>query len=513
MTDKSLAHCMLRNEKASLVSLQALSCARFASLSVFALAAVVVALLFWRWGTLPSGDPIKNDAHQNLEIAYNFAVHGVFAREDEKGELAPTNYREPLPPIVVGIYLKALRLFRGPLDFDDLRGGQGARLVKFSNVFWGILLCLSVFTALRVLTDSSMLSLFGTFIVGWNIDVDTLLTELPAAALLALISFFAMMALRTQLARYYGFAGLSLGALVLTKGAFFYVALGLTGCLVLWSIIRWRRNVPAVAVGLLLFVFGILLVVSPWMLRNHSLSGSLSVTERGGGVLLIRALQDQMNRTEYLGSFYVWAPNSRIRQIIGNTLGFSKDDLKRGGRLQRLNRSGNADFAEEDRAAYSQGLPDRAITYYRRAGAEWEKIFLQQAQQGHPQPGSVADQETQEHAVNIILKHPLRHIAATLPFIWRGAPLIAPLLALFAFVAMLWRRLDLIAYILPSVGFVAFLALATHNLPRYNQPVWPIVIVLAIVLAQSLAVRIWKRFSQAYARARGSECRDQNLRH
>jgi hypothetical protein len=219
-----------------------------------------------------------------------------------------------------------------------------------------------------------------------------------------------------------------------------------------------------------------------------------------------------MNWTEYLGSFYLWAPNSRIRAIVGNTLGFRKDDLRKGGRLQRLNRSGSAEFAAEDRAAYSDGRPEDAITYYRRAGAEWQKIVLQQEKRGHPNPETVADEVTQKRAVNIILMHPLRHIATTLPFLWRGAPFIAPLLALFAMAAVLRRRSDLIAYMLPAAGLVAFLALATHNLPRYNQPAWPIVTVLAIVSAQILAIRIWQGFSQACGQTHGgghrSEFRD-----
>jgi 4-amino-4-deoxy-L-arabinose transferase-like glycosyltransferase len=362
---------------------------------------------------------------------------------------------------------------------------------------------LSVLAALRVLTGSSILALIGTFIVGANLDVDTLSTELPAAALLALVSFLAMMAVKTRLPLYYGFAGLSLGALILTKGAFFYVSLGLITCLVLWSFFQWCRSVQVTALGPVLFVLGILLVIGPWVARNYSISGDLVITERGGGVLLIRALQDQMNRTEYLGSFYVWAPNGWIKRTVGNVLGFGRDDLKRGGRLQRLNRSGRAEFAAEDRAAYSAGLPEAAISYYRRAGAEWQKIYLQLWQQGHPHPESAAEQEVQKRAVELIRAHPLRHIAMTLPFLWRGAPFIAPLLALFALAAMLWRRYDLIVYMLPAIGSVAFHAFATHNLPRYNAPAWPIITVLAVVLAQVLAFRIWQRFSQTGGQGNG----------
>ena len=54
---------------------------------------------------------------------------------------------------------------------------------------------------------------------------------------------------------------------------------------------------------------------------------------------------------------------------------------------------------------------------------------------------------------------------------------------------------------LPAIGLVTFLALATHDLPRYNAPAWPIVTVLAIEMllapASWIFVRARERFGFA----------------
>jgi hypothetical protein len=198
---------------------------------------LVMAVLLTRWAVTLSDAPIDSDAAQNLKMAYNFAMHEVLSKDLPEREsqdignltpkvamnlddLSPTNYREPLPPIVLGIYLKVLNLLRGPISFGSLVEGPGARLAKFSNVIWGILLCLSVFATLKVLTGAYVLGAVGALVVGLNIDVDSLYTDVPAAALLALASFLSMMAIKTRHPLYYFLAGLSMGALILTKAVF-----------------------------------------------------------------------------------------------------------------------------------------------------------------------------------------------------------------------------------------------------------------------------------------------------
>jgi 4-amino-4-deoxy-L-arabinose transferase-like glycosyltransferase len=300
------------------------------------------------------------------------------------------------------------------------------------------------------------------------------------------------MAIKTRHPLYYFLAGLSMGALILTKAAFLYISLALVVCFAFWLICRWRHGIRWGVIGLLLFVFGVTVVVAPWMGRNYYLFGTASVSERGGGVLMMRALKDQMSWTECLGSFYVWAPEGSIRNAVGKTLGFNEADLNKGGRLQRLNR----DSFAEDLAAEEAGLPEAAISYYAQARAERVKLNKELQQQGVSHFKNAADVELQKHAMELILAHPIRHLFMTVPFLWRGAPFIAPLLAFFATIAIRRRRYDLIAYMLPAIAMVAFYAMATHNIPRYNVPAQPIVAVLIIDMTQALIIRIWQRLSR-----------------
>jgi hypothetical protein len=140
-------------------------------------------------------------------------------------------------------------------------------------------------------------------------------------------------------------------------------------------------------------------------------------------------------------------------------------------------------------------LPEAAISYYYRARAEREKLEQELQKQGHPHPGSAADIELQNHAMELILAHPIKHLLMIVPFLWRGAAFIAPLLAFFATIAIGRRRYDLIAYMLPAIAMVAFYAVATHNIPRYNEPAQPIVAVLVIEMGQALIIRMWQRLS------------------
>src|SRR5690606_711960 len=110
-------------------------------------------------------------------------------------------------------------------------------------------------------------------------------------------------------------------------------------------------------------------IVLPWMMRNYVTLGQFQLAERGGVVLLVRAVKDGMTAEEAKGTLYVWSPR-RFQPAIGRLLGFSSSDLLRGGRLQRLNRTTQSDFYADDLAAEAAGMPEKAISYYRSARAE-----------------------------------------------------------------------------------------------------------------------------------------------
>ena len=125
--------------------------------------ALVSLILLANWVPKFSGSEIGADAHQNLAMAYNLAVNGTLSLDisapGQDSAVTPTRYREPLPPAVVAVWIKALETIRGPFPFAFVESGPGALVVKSNNILWGVVLCFSVYAALKVLTLSDALAL------------------------------------------------------------------------------------------------------------------------------------------------------------------------------------------------------------------------------------------------------------------------------------------------------------------------------------------------------------------
>jgi hypothetical protein len=229
----------------------------------------------------------------------------------------------------------------------------------------------------------------------------------------------------------------------------------------------------------LLLLAGFVIVVAPWMYRNHVHFDTFSIAQRGGGVLSIRVMKDQMSLEEYVGSFYVWAPHG-IRPLVGAILGFSPHDLERGGRLQRLNRRSTSDFFAEDNLWEAAGRPDRVVSYYRKARAA--SVQLKNELRARGEDPAQADAILQERSLRYIREHPWRHLALTIPFLWRGALFTFPILALTLWQAARRRDWGLARFALPAFGLVMFYALLSHFIPRYGAPMFPVVIVCVAAL-------------------------------
>ncbi|MFW5768144.1 MAG: hypothetical protein ACOCXO_07230, partial [Bacteroidota bacterium] len=223
------------------------------------------------------------------------------------------------------------------------------------------------------------------------------------------------------------------------------------------------------------------------------------IAQRGGAVLLTRAYKNQVSLEEYIGAFYIWSPNAG-KKIIGPVLGFSKEDLMLGGRLQRLN-SRSSDFDEIDIMAARNADPDAAISFRRKQGAERNKLSRELEEQGVSNPGSVADSMLQKKAIRMILDAPLKHLAMTIPFAWYGMwafpvtiwkdalgvlyVIPAGILNLLGYACMMFmpvlalkrRKPELLLIFLFPIGMVLFYALFTHGLPRYNLPAVPFMLI------------------------------------
>jgi hypothetical protein len=291
-----------------------------------------------------------------------------------------------------------------------------------------------------------------------------------------------------------------LGALTLIKAALLYVFVGLAAIGALYYLLR-RSEYPARASAMTLaaLVAGFTVVVTPWLVRNASSFGVAAVADRGGLSLYTRVLKNQMSDAEYAGAFYAWTP-SVLRPMVGAVTGIGPEDLQRSGVLQHLYHSKEpSPEYQQERAAEYAGRPDDAVAYYFKARAERVRLWQQYAAANHPQPWLAADQALQQRSMRYMLDHPLTHLKLAVPFMWRGALVVFPvLLVVLAFA--LWRRLDeLLWFCLPAFGLIMFYALFANFEERYGTPALPAAVASGIILLLSLTAGT----SRLTARTRG----------
>jgi hypothetical protein len=463
----------------------------------------VLAALFvmWTWAQEPSERLIEKDGFQNLAMAYNFVQHGTMSLDEDKPpeSLAPSRYREPLPVVVLSAFVLGSKTLHDA-QLSDLEEGPGAKVIKFSNLFWGLLLIVIVSFATWRMTGWRWMAAPAILIScrPFTNDVDTLYTEIAAAAILALASYLCWRALRLQTGRAFFIAGLGLGAYVLTKASFLYVFAAVIVVYIVSGLLyvrdkEGRRRIWRFAA---LTVVGTALFCSPWMVRNQIQFGSPEIADRGGSVLWTRAVKNGMTWDEYRGMYFLYAPWP-FRPYVGIVVGYKQSDLYEGNALQRLRRN----TVESDKAASLEGRVEDTVSYYHRAKAVRMRTQLELQAAGHPNPIHEADERVKQMAIEAIKADPLKHLAMTPVFLLRGAGYMFPFLALMLIYA--WRRRDgpLAAFLMPSLGLIGFYALLSHFIPRYADPSWPIVAICLMLLLQ----RGWEKMKARRARVGKSE--------
>lgn len=458
------------------------------------LIAVMCAALAGIWFGAPSEYPIvQPDAYENLTAAYNLAHHGVISLEDDPADTdrAPSEYREPLPIILLAGYIGALpSLNDDPLG--DLMFGDDARTLKLSNIIWGVLLSVVMFATIVRYVGSYMWAVFGTLAthIALAPEYNGLYTEVAAAAMLALTCAIAAAAAQSRRLRRVFATGLMFGAMALTKAAFLYVALPLIAGLAVWGVWRLRARDAFALKSAALLALGLALAIAPWMVRNYVHFDTLNLSGRGGQVLYTRALKNRMTAEEYRGAWFAYAPRP-LRWIAGRLTGFDKRDLADGGRLVRLMRH----VSPKDRPAEALGRPQDAVSYFAKVKALRAALEMR-----YPHAGTLdIDRMMKLRALAMFKADPLAHLAAVPLFLWRGAPYVFLILAAGSIYAAARRQWPLLVYIAPALSLVLFYAALTHFIPRYGDPMLPIAGVVFAVLGHNAlsASRAWLRGRRA----------------
>jgi hypothetical protein len=141
------------------------------------------------------------------------------------------------------------------------------------------------------------------------------------------------------------------------------------------------------------------------------------------------------------------------------------------------------------------------ISFYQRGRAVWGERREEYARKGYPDYAFRSDQDVRKEALREILSNPAAHLRTTLVagwrsmFIERGKPdptlVYMSSLALVPIVAVATVNWPLLLIWLPPGFLFSFTALLTHGLPRYNQPILPMVAVFSVILAWMLIRKVW----------------------
>jgi hypothetical protein len=411
---------------------------------------------------------------------------------ESEAPFVPTNYREPLPPILSALTLKLIDSAIGEARPEAYFAGERAQYVKYQNLLWLALFCLSVFWVTAQFTASFAAGLIAVILVNVPFrphsppgPIDSLQTEIPSLWLLVTASATLVIGLERRKPALVALSGTLFGCLALVKAVIFYVVLGLVMIPPCLYLLR-RPHVgigPALRQSALLFA-GFACIVGPWMYRNHVQIGSFQISQRGGESLFERSLEDQMSRQEYLGAIYLWAP--QLQSALGKWLGFSAKDTLRGGPLERLNGDTEGRLSQEDLAFEKIGEPEKTVTFFRQARAEREKLEHELEVAGVAHPDMEADKRLSSRALASFAQHPWRHLMLSPLFLWRGGAQ-TTLILLVALLCSAWlRRIDLALLSLPTLAMVAAYALFSPFFPRYGLPMHLMAIVLLVISATLL---------------------------
>lgn len=422
--------------------------------------------------------PPAGDAAQYLSFAYNLHRYGVFSHEEEKdGALpAPSAYREPGYPAILALCILMSPRLQEMRMADLFQQDLQPRLWPF-KAMQAVLLMAASFVAMAIVqqvTGHRLLSWLALALVGLDGTLqaanNVLLSEPLIVLLLSAFTLCAINVARSGTYLHFAAAGVMLGLLALTRASFLYLGIA-AAALLAGLAYRMPRHRRRLTTGLAVALLCALGLVAPWMARNAIQLGRVFLTERAGTILTIRAELNTMTAREYMAAFLYWTNSPFLRYRL-------LPELFGEGAADRLGAGGPEDLGQIAR---------------RRRQQVYEEV------RSRPQ----ADAALQHEALAKILRHPLRHMAVTLPVAYRGIFVARTAALSFALWACLFvagyvglRRRDAptMAALLPALFCFAFHALATHNIPRYNFIAIPTLWVsLLLVLHELGGMRDWPK--------------------
>jgi len=415
--------------------------------------------LVWMGTLKETKHPDYADASQYIGIAVNLAkfntVHESLRATEET--IKPAIAREPGYPALLSLVLISNSSIDTITAECLYKGGCGTEpyvLAKWTNRLLIVAAGFAMFFAVRGITGSPFAAIMGGMHIWLNHQAhknhDYVISD-PLALFLASLLVFAITwawSKRNPLA--WAFPGLTLVWLAFTKAIYIYflpIAL-LAGLLfVVMSKNNWRSSIAKLVVFTIVAVTPIAL----WMDRNHDITGRYQFTDSRGGIALsTRVVFNDMNLTDYLAAFTYWtrgAGDGWAEKL------FPADVVKPFG------------WYEEE-------------GYYLRGQRGFDKR-AQELVKTQGLSGTEAREQAEQELKDAILARPVKHIATTLPLIYRGiwidefAVITFPAFIVLLGVALRRRKGLLIAVMLPSLFSLLFYAAFSLNLARYQMTALP----------------------------------------
>ena len=429
-----------------------------------------------------SNRELDPDAVQNVRTASHLLHYGIYSYDHKEPPVRPTMKREPLPIFVLAGWIMLDYRLSHLRPYERLYSGFALTALKQVNLAWAFLtyigICYLVWITSTNLSWRVIVPPFIIFMTNYSFFdsyVDRLLTEPPAACFLVWAACMLLKLVQSPGRNNAIRLAVFLALLSLTKAAFFYVSLCLIIVLGLFLYYRHYRRHDlnftvrrAVAVSAVVLV-SFLLVISIWIVRNGIALGQYRIADRGGDIFYFRVL---LMQKPILGSLYAFSPRP-YKPLIGELTGYNQEDLKSGGILE---------YAKKMRwDIYREMMRAEGVKYTRSKAQGWLMRKGLEAYITHPSYYLVWPLVF-AYRVSFFLT-PARNIG---PFAFIASLLLVCNFLLVTIISIVTRRLETAAVFILPLTYYAFVAVVTHGIPRYGEPLTPFVWLAAAYTASAL---------------------------
>ncbi|PKO44126.1 MAG: hypothetical protein CVU29_10205 [Betaproteobacteria bacterium HGW-Betaproteobacteria-22] len=482
--------------------------------------ASLIALLTYTSSLKIKGHPFTWDPLEITVASYHLWNSGTISTDG----VNPSHFREPLPIAITAAHMALMTNVPKHFPQNDFVSSEHAKLqvsqvnltypktllatksylqqISYVNLYYVAISLLAIWWLVSLLTTSYLASIV-VVVSSWLFFYNNFtylyrpITEFPASMFILLAAASAVSLYRRQSIFFAFCTGVFLAGATLTKAATLYVSIVAIPVLMMgmlyFKLIDFKKVLPL----LMTLVAGYVIITAPWMLRNVYHFGELSISQRSGSVLLVRALKNQMSKDEYKGAFYAYAPTSFKEKIFEKILHFKPEDLKIKGAYAKLIR-----YQTGDSEAVALGKPEQATSYFAKMRAI-ETQMLNQMKHSN-QPISALDSKVQALAMHLIKQNPQNHIVMIAPFAWRlvwsfgdanpktpgNKNILIDAINFIAFLALLslpmiaimHKKPEWFAFSIFGVGLFWFYAIFSHAIPRYSAPLIPLALLSLILV-------------------------------